>query len=138
MLVIAVAIVMGHVRRVVAVMRSISVMEAVMFRISIEVVVGVPVMEIRMMIAVVMMMVVIVAPAGQRIFPVDRIGREIAGTGIGRTLIGVIILMHRIGQPLITPTTTAAAIAARIDRRWDIAMHARAVAACQRGRSAYG
>ena len=96
-LVIAVAIVMGHVRRVVAVMRSISVMEAVMFRIAIEVVVGVPVMEIRMMIAVVMMVVVIVAPAGHRTFLVDRIGREVAGTGIGRALIDVIILMHRIG-----------------------------------------
>src|ERR1700710_2472859 len=41
----------------------------------------------------------IAIPTGYRAFLIRRIRCEIAGTGIGRALIDVIILLHRIGQP---------------------------------------
>src|SRR5665213_3748431 len=59
-------------------------------------------------------------------FAIGRIRREVAGTAIGRALIGIIILMHplfgavfahRIGQPLIGPAAAAAGVATGIDRR---------------------
>src|ERR1700733_4951692 len=76
------------------------------------------------MVAVVM---VIATPNANRVFLIDTIRREVTGTGVGRALVGVVVLMHgrgviavlhfRIGQPLIAPAAAAAAIvAARIDR----------------------
>src|ERR1700760_12973 len=62
------------------------------------------------MVAIVM---VIAAPHANRVFLIDAVRREVAGAGVGRALLGVVILMHgraivavlhfRIGQPLIAP-----------------------------------
>src|SRR6185437_11772462 len=77
------------------------------------------------MVAIIM---VITAPNADRVFLIGRVRREIAGTGIGRALIGVVILMQRrvviavlhfgIRQPLIVAPAAAAAtgVAARINR----------------------
>src|ERR1019366_2779337 len=64
-------------------------------------------------VAVVIRAVAIGAPAGYRGILIGRIRREGAGAGTGRALVDVvvlvlhrsgIILLHRIGQPLIGPT----------------------------------
>src|ERR1700736_4361265 len=56
---------------------------------------------------------------------IGRIGREVTGTAIGRALVDVIILLLRIGQPLIG-RSAAAGVAARIKRCRDVALLARA------------
>src|ERR1700730_12626026 len=38
-------------------------------------------------------------------FLIGRARSPVAGTGIGRTLVDVVILLHRIGEPLMTPAT---------------------------------
>ena len=57
-------------------------------------------------------------PTGNRAFLVGRNRGEVAGAGIGRPLIDVIVLDNRIGQPFISPPA-ATGVAARIiiDRR---------------------
>src|SRR6266704_1543325 len=85
--------------------------------------------------------------AGYRALPIDRIRRVVARTGIGRALIDIVILLqvlgrriavllHRIGKPL---TPAAAAVTARINRGWNVALRAGAVPATRhRGRSGHG
>jgi hypothetical protein len=52
--------------------------------------------------------VVAIAVAGDRTFAIDAIRRDVAGTGIGRALVDVIVLLLRIGQPLANaPSPTA-------------------------------
>src|SRR5450756_2217598 len=65
---------------------------------------------------------------------IGRIGREVAGTAIGRALVGIVILVHRsgisiillfrIGQPLIG-RGAAAGVAAGINRSRNVALRAR-------------
>ena len=68
----------------------------------------------------IMMVVAIAAPAA---FPIGRDRREVAGTGKGRTLVDVIILVHAlgirlgIGQPLMGPAAAGVAAAVGIGRR---------------------
>src|ERR1700739_898487 len=79
-------------------------------------------MRVPGVIVVMMGAIAIIGRLRHPTFAIDRIRREIAGAGIGRALIGVIILLRRrsemilldgTGQPLVTP---AAAIAAGINR----------------------
>src|SRR5882724_5625243 len=81
--------------------------------------------------------------AGYRAFPIDRIRRQVTRTGIGRALIDIIVLLHvvghriavllhRIGKPL---APAAAAVTARINRGWNVALRAGQTAARHRGRS---
>ena len=75
------------------------------------------------MVAVVIGVMAIDAPTSYRSLLIEPIWREVARTGVGRPLIGVVILMHdrncrvilqlRIGQPLIGPA--AADVAAGIN-----------------------
>src|SRR5450631_3950839 len=69
--------------------------------------------------------VMIAAPSGHSAFLIGRIGRVGAGTAVGRTLVGVIILLYRIGQPLMGPAA-AAGIAAAINGSRHIFLLARA------------
>src|SRR6266481_8925014 len=85
--------------------------------------------------------------AGYRALPIDRIRSVVTRTGIGRALIDMVILLqvvgrriavllHRIGKPL---TPAAAAVTARIDRGWNVALRAGTIpAACHRGRGGHG
>src|SRR5215207_2794643 len=84
--------------------------------------------------AMVIRPVVAVAVAGDRAFAIDRTRRQVAGTGIGRALVDVIVLLLRIGQTLADPA--AAGIAARIgrDRRDIDRLCASGVTAGRRGR----
>src|SRR5829696_6616071 len=84
--------------------------------------------------AMVIRPVVAIAVAGDRAFAIDRTRRPVAGTGIGRALVDVIVLLLRIGQAFADPA--AAGIAALIgrDRRGIDWLSARGVTAGHRGR----
>src|ERR1700681_3539824 len=77
--------------------------------------------------------------AGYRAFPIDRIRRQLTRTGIGRALIDIIVLLHvvghwiavllhRIGKSL---APAAAAVTARINRGWNVALRAGAIPAAR-------
>ena len=67
-------------------------------------------------IAVIIRVMAIGIPARDGTFLIGRIRREIARAAIGRSLVDVIILMHRIGQPFIGPATAMVTTRTRIDR----------------------
>src|ERR1700688_2873327 len=107
--VLAIAVAAGH--------AVVAIAQPVMRRVAVP---GSIIMVIaHMRVPGVVVVAVIWMPAGYSTFPIGRIRREIAGAGIGRALIGVVILMHRrrgdfillhrIRQPLIGPATTVTA-----------------------------
>src|SRR5665213_87284 len=88
---LAMAVGPGHAHRA-AVAQAAMVARVEMRRVAVVVAVTIAVVGVTVMIAVVgiaiMMAVVAIAPAS---FPIDRIRREVARTGIGRPLIDIII-----------------------------------------------
>src|ERR1700733_10799753 len=156
-------------RSVVAPQHVLAIAVIVMHRVVvIAVAVAIARMPVPGVIVVVMGAIAIIGRLRHATFAIDRIRREIAGAGIGRALIGVIILLRRrsdmilverIGQPLIGPAAAIAAVVSRLNRShvdlrlnvdlrlraWaDIGLSARRAAAleqtpaCHRGHSARG
>src|ERR1700730_2318670 len=86
--------------------------------------------RVAVAIAVITVMPVMITRIDRGAFalPIGRIGCEVAGTAIGRALVGVVILMHRagvglilihrIGQPLVGAAAAVTAVVAKAgDRR---------------------
>src|SRR3954465_3832576 len=69
---------------------------------------------VPVIIAVCAMVAIAIAVAGDRAFAIHPMRRPVAGTGRGRALVDVIVLLRRIGQAFMDPA--AAGIAARGDR----------------------
>ena len=84
--------------------------------------------------------VVAIAVAGDRAFAIDRVRRKVTGTGIGRALVDVIILLLRIGQTFTDPAAAGIAtrVAIRRDRRdIDLRLPSTVVTARHRRRSGH-